>query len=138
MPVKPGVNDPGRTGIDANTVCKTPEHTADTVGKHTVTAGKHTQSSNAYQQKGRCRLAVTKPQKNCAGQKCTKDTGDRLQAGSKRKYTPGNPKILRDRQKKQGGKVVVRNGEVLAKLPLPVAGLMSDKDINYVTEQSEA
>ncbi len=40
--------------------------------------------------------------------------------------------------KSQGGKVVVRNGEVLAKLPLPVAGLMSDKDINYVTEQSEA
>ena len=39
--------------------------------------------------------------------------------------------------KSQGGKVVVRNGEILAKLPLPVAGLMSDKDINYVTEQSE-
>lgn len=40
--------------------------------------------------------------------------------------------------KSQGGKVVIKNGEVLAKLPLPVAGLMSDKDINYVTEQSEA
>lgn len=40
--------------------------------------------------------------------------------------------------KSQGGKVVVRKGEVLAKLPLPIAGLMSDKDINYVTEQSEA
>ena len=40
--------------------------------------------------------------------------------------------------KSQGGKVVVRNGEVLAKLPLPIAGLMSDKDINFVTEQSEA
>ena len=40
--------------------------------------------------------------------------------------------------KSQGGRVVIRNGEVLAKLPLPVAGLMSDKDINYVTEQSEA
>ena len=39
--------------------------------------------------------------------------------------------------KSQGGKVVVRNGEILAKLPLPVAGLMSDRDINYVTEQSE-
>ena len=40
--------------------------------------------------------------------------------------------------KSQGGKVVIKNGEVLAKLPLPIAGLMSDKDINYVTEQSEA
>ncbi len=39
--------------------------------------------------------------------------------------------------KSQGGKVVVRNGEILAKLPLPIAGLMSDKDINYVTEKSE-
>lgn len=42
----------------------------------------------------------------------------------------------RELVKSQGGKVVVRNGEVLAKLPLPVAGLMSDKDINYVTEKS--
>lgn len=40
--------------------------------------------------------------------------------------------------KSQGGRVVVRNGEVLAKLPLPIAGLMSDRDINYVTAQSEA
>ena len=40
--------------------------------------------------------------------------------------------------KSQGGKVVIRNGEVLAKLPLPIAGLMSDKDINYVMTQSEA
>ena len=40
--------------------------------------------------------------------------------------------------KSQGGKVVIKNGEVLAKLPLPIAGLMSDQDINYVTEQSEA
>lgn len=39
--------------------------------------------------------------------------------------------------KSQGGKVVVRNGEILAKLPLPIAGLMSDQDINYVTEKSE-
>lgn len=39
--------------------------------------------------------------------------------------------------KSQGGKVVVKNGKILAKLPLPIAGLMSDKDINYVTEQSE-
>ena len=39
--------------------------------------------------------------------------------------------------KSQGGKVVVKNGEILAKLPLPIAGLMSDQDINYVTEKSE-
>ena len=42
----------------------------------------------------------------------------------------------RELVKSQGGKVVVRNGEILAKLALPVAGLMSDKDINYVTEKS--
>ena len=40
--------------------------------------------------------------------------------------------------KSQGGKVVVRNGEILAKLPLPVAGLMSYEDIEFVTEKSEA
>ena len=34
--------------------------------------------------------------------------------------------------KMQGGKVVVNNGKVIAKLPLPVAGLISDKDIDYV------
>lgn len=37
--------------------------------------------------------------------------------------------------KSQGGKVVVNNGEVLSKLPLPIAGLMSDKDFNYVLEK---
>lgn len=37
--------------------------------------------------------------------------------------------------KSQGGKVVVNNGEVLAKLPLPIAGLISDKDFNYVLEK---
>ena len=42
----------------------------------------------------------------------------------------------RELVKSQGGKVVVRNGEILAKLALPVAGLMSDKDINYVTQKS--
>lgn len=36
--------------------------------------------------------------------------------------------------KSQGGKVVVNNGEVLAKLPLPIAGLMSDKPFDYVLE----
>lgn len=34
--------------------------------------------------------------------------------------------------KAQGGKVVVNEGNVLSKLPLPIAGLMSDKDFNYV------
>lgn len=37
--------------------------------------------------------------------------------------------------KSQGGKVVVKNGEILSKLPLPIAGLMSDKDFNYVLEK---
>lgn len=39
--------------------------------------------------------------------------------------------------KMQGGKVVVNNGEVLAKLPLPVAGLISDKDFDYVIKHCE-
>ena len=39
--------------------------------------------------------------------------------------------------KMQGGKVVVNNGKVIAKLPLPVAGLISDKDIDYVVKQCE-
>ena len=38
--------------------------------------------------------------------------------------------------KSQGGKVVVQNGEVLAKLPLPIAGLMSDKNMEYILEKS--
>ena len=37
--------------------------------------------------------------------------------------------------KSQGGKVVVNNGEVISKLPLPIAGLISDKDFNYVLEK---
>ena len=37
--------------------------------------------------------------------------------------------------KSQGGKVVVNNGEVISKLPLPIAGLMSDKDFNHVLEK---
>lgn len=40
--------------------------------------------------------------------------------------------------KSQGGRIVIKDGEVLAKLPLPIAGLMSDKDYEYVTSQSEA
>jgi adenine deaminase len=34
--------------------------------------------------------------------------------------------------KSQGGKVVVNDGKVLTKLPLPIAGLMSDKDFDFV------
>ena len=34
--------------------------------------------------------------------------------------------------KSQGGKVVVNNGKVVSKLPLPIAGLMSDKDFDFV------
>ena len=37
--------------------------------------------------------------------------------------------------KSQGGKVVVNNGQVVSKLALPIAGLMSDKDFNYVLEK---
>ncbi|MBQ7764858.1 adenine deaminase [bacterium] len=37
--------------------------------------------------------------------------------------------------KSQGGKVVINNGEVISKLPLPIAGLMSDKEFNYVLEK---
>ncbi len=38
--------------------------------------------------------------------------------------------------KSQGGKIVVNNKEVLAHLPLPVAGLISDKDFDYVIQKS--
>lgn len=37
--------------------------------------------------------------------------------------------------KSQGGKVVVENSKVISKLPLPIAGLMSDKEFNYVLEK---
>ncbi len=37
----------------------------------------------------------------------------------------------------QGGKVVVNNGEIISELPLPVAGIMSDKEFDYVVEKSE-
>ena len=39
--------------------------------------------------------------------------------------------------KMQGGKVVVNNGEVIAKLPLPIAGLISDKDFDYVVKHCD-
>lgn len=37
--------------------------------------------------------------------------------------------------KSQGGKVVVKDGKVLSKLPLPIAGLMSDREFGYVLEK---
>ena len=39
--------------------------------------------------------------------------------------------------KMQGGKVVVNNEEVLAELPLPIAGLISDKDYEFVTNSCD-
>jgi len=36
----------------------------------------------------------------------------------------------------QGGKIVVCDGKVLAKLPLPIAGLMSDQDMEFILEKS--
>ena len=35
----------------------------------------------------------------------------------------------------QGGKVVVKDGEIISQLPLPIAGLISDKDFDYVVEK---
>ena len=37
----------------------------------------------------------------------------------------------------QGGKVVVKDGEIISKLPLPIAGLISDKDFDYVVEKCD-
>ena len=37
----------------------------------------------------------------------------------------------------RGGKVVVNNGEIISELSLPIAGLMSDGDFNYVVEKCE-
>ena len=39
--------------------------------------------------------------------------------------------------KMQGGKVVVKDGKVIAKLPLPIAGLISDQDIEFVLQHCE-
>lgn len=39
--------------------------------------------------------------------------------------------------KSQGGKVIVNKGQVLSKLALPIAGLMSDKDFEFVIQKSE-
>jgi adenine deaminase len=38
----------------------------------------------------------------------------------------------------QGGTAVVRDGQVLAELPLPVAGLMSDRGLAFVEERLRA
>jgi adenine deaminase len=38
-------------------------------------------------------------------------------------------------RKLQGGLVVVHNKKVLAEIPLPVAGLMSDKPLSYVVKK---
>ena len=37
----------------------------------------------------------------------------------------------------QGGKVVVKDGEIISQLPLPIAGLMSDRDFDFVVSKSE-
>ena len=37
----------------------------------------------------------------------------------------------------QGGKVVVKDGEVISKLPLPIAGLMSDREFDFVVEKCD-
>lgn len=39
--------------------------------------------------------------------------------------------------KSQGGKVVVQNGEIISELPLPIAGLMSDRDFDFVVKKCE-
>lgn len=38
--------------------------------------------------------------------------------------------------KSQGGKIVVNNGDILAHLPLPIAGLISDEDFDTVIKKS--
>ena len=37
----------------------------------------------------------------------------------------------------QGGKVVVKDGEIISQLPLPIAGLMSDKEFDFVVEKCD-
>ncbi len=39
--------------------------------------------------------------------------------------------------KLQGGKVVVKDGEVLAELPLPIAGLISDQEYDFVVKRCD-
>ena len=37
----------------------------------------------------------------------------------------------------QGGKVVVKDGEIISQLPLPIAGLMSDNEFDFVVEKCD-
>ena len=37
----------------------------------------------------------------------------------------------------QGGKVVVKDGEIISQWPLPIAGLMSDKEFDFVVEKCD-
>ncbi len=37
----------------------------------------------------------------------------------------------------QGGKVVVKDGKIVSQLPLPIAGLMSDKEFDFVVEKCD-
>lgn len=37
----------------------------------------------------------------------------------------------------QGGKVVVKDGEIISQLPLPIAGLMSDREFDFVVEKCD-
>lgn len=46
-------------------------------------------------------------------------------------------KAIKELVKSQGGKVIVDNGEVVAKLELPIAGLMSEQSAKYVIQKAE-
>ena len=37
----------------------------------------------------------------------------------------------------KGGKVVVKDGEIISELALPIAGLMSDREFDYVVDKCE-
>lgn len=37
----------------------------------------------------------------------------------------------------QGGKVVVKDGQIISQLPLPIAGLMSDREFDFVVEKCD-
>ncbi len=46
-------------------------------------------------------------------------------------------KAIKELVKSQGGKVIINNGEVIAKLELPIAGLISNQSAQTVIEKSE-
>lgn len=46
-------------------------------------------------------------------------------------------KAIKELVKSQGGKVIIQNGEVIAKLELPIAGLMSEENAKTVIQKSE-